>query len=191
MVATLLVAVSIKSNQRKHTEDSFYKFVYIATSAAHFGSQIWMTFASGLSLYFSLPRHHFGEVQKVLFPLYFTLTSILSLATLLARVRLAASDETTVVLTICFFMELFVRLYLCDPLVSLICKKNKMEASHGLGMEIGKLAQDSELFSSQEYVIVHKSFRRTHMWIALSNVICIALSTAHLYLAVSHISFAC
>lgn len=42
---------------------------------------------AGLSLYFSLPRHAFGEVQKVLFPKYFTLNSVLSFIVLVQFVR--------------------------------------------------------------------------------------------------------
>ncbi|KAL0268848.1 UNVERIFIED_CONTAM: hypothetical protein PYX00_010656 [Menopon gallinae] len=186
MLIALFIAASLhSSNNSDKSHNVVCKFVYAASTAAHFGSQIWMTFASGLSLYFSLPRHHFGEVQKVLFPLYFTLTSILSLATLLTHMRLISSLETTVVLTACFFLEFFVRLYLCGPLVRLICIKNEMEAKHGLGMEVGKLSHDSELFKSQEYVAVHKRFRKLHMFIAMSNIACIGFSTAHLYLSVS------
>lgn len=117
------------------------------------------------------------------------MTSLLSLVTLLSHMRLSQGNETTLVLSICFFTELFVRLYLCGPLVGLICVKNKMEAQHGLGMEVGKLSKDSDLFSKQDYVAVHNKFRRLHMSVAMSNVACIALSTVHLFLAVSHIEF--
>lgn len=41
----------------------------------------------GLSLYFALPRHTFGEVQRVLFPKYFTINTCLSLTTLLIFVK--------------------------------------------------------------------------------------------------------
>ena len=144
----------------------------------------------GLSLYFSLPRHHFGEVQKVLFPLYFTLTSILSLITLLAHLQLKTNSvQTTIMLAISFLIELFVRLYLCDPLVKLICLKNDMEAEHGLGMEIGKLSNDSSLFQSLDYIKIHNKFRRLHMLIAVSNILCIMFSIVHLYIAVSDVNF--
>lgn len=41
----------------------------------------------GLSLYFSLPRHNFGAVQRVLFPRYFALNAVLSMGTLLGFAR--------------------------------------------------------------------------------------------------------
>ena len=42
----------------------------------------WMLFFTGLVLFFSLPRHIFGKVQKCLFPKYFMLNSLLSAITL-------------------------------------------------------------------------------------------------------------
>lgn len=42
---------------------------------------------AGLSLYFALPRHTFGEVQRILFPRYFTINACLSLTTLLIFVK--------------------------------------------------------------------------------------------------------
>lgn len=41
------------------------------------------SFSSGLSLYFNLARHAFGDVQKILFPKYFSLNSLLSAITLI------------------------------------------------------------------------------------------------------------
>lgn len=41
----------------------------------------------GLTLYFALPRHTFGEVQRILFPRYFTINACLSFTTLLIFVK--------------------------------------------------------------------------------------------------------
>lgn len=64
-----------------------WTLIYLISFSTHFGAQIWMTFVSGLALYFNLPRHVFGNVQKVLFPKYFLLNSILSLVTLAIFLR--------------------------------------------------------------------------------------------------------
>lgn len=45
--AALFIAVSVNANQKKKSDDLVYKFIYAAATATHFGSQIWMTFASG------------------------------------------------------------------------------------------------------------------------------------------------
>lgn len=69
-----------------------WTLIYLVSFSTHFGAQIWMTFVSGLALYFSLPRHVFGNVQKVLFPKYFLLNSILSLVTLAIFLRTKNQD---------------------------------------------------------------------------------------------------
>lgn len=46
----------------------------------------------GLSLYFALPRHAFAEVQRVLFPRYFTINACLSLTTLIIFVKRHPAD---------------------------------------------------------------------------------------------------
>ena len=79
MIAFFVFPAEIEDNKPSRLTN----FVYLAAFATHLGAQIWMTFVSGLSLYFALPRHSFGCVQKVLFPKYFLLNSFLSLVTLL------------------------------------------------------------------------------------------------------------
>lgn len=69
------------NNVNENKQSKVSTFFYIGSYCIHFGTQIWMTFVSGLALYFALPRHIFGSVQKVLFPKYFALNSLLSLIT--------------------------------------------------------------------------------------------------------------
>ncbi|EAT32232.1 AAEL015657-PA, partial [Aedes aegypti] len=61
---------------------------YFGSFATHFGAQMWMTFVSGLALYFNLPRHTFGRVQEILFPKYFSMGTGLSVVTLLTFIKL-------------------------------------------------------------------------------------------------------
>lgn len=76
-----------KEVKTDHSKSLLIAFCYLACYGIHLGSQVWMTFVSGLSLYFSLPRHTFGSVQKVLFPKYFLTNSVLSFFTLMAFVK--------------------------------------------------------------------------------------------------------
>lgn len=64
-----------------------WTLLYLGSFSAHFGAQIWMTFVSGLALYFNLPRHTFGNVQQILFPKYFLINATLSLITLAIFLR--------------------------------------------------------------------------------------------------------
>lgn len=77
----------IPSEKRSNIESPIWSLLYLGSFSVHFGAQIWMTFVSGLSLYFALPRHTFGNIQKVLFPKYFLINSILSLVTLYVFLR--------------------------------------------------------------------------------------------------------
>lgn len=118
----------------------------------------------GLSLYFSLPRHDFGEVQKVLFPIYFTWSAILSLVAVSAQVRLTGLSITTALLAARFLLEVAVRVRCCAPLVDLISRKNAVEASHGLGREVtalqsGKLKQ-KQFTARQDPTMLSKEKKR-------------------------------
>ncbi|XP_018571263.1 transmembrane protein 205 [Anoplophora glabripennis] len=164
-----------------------WTLVYLGSFSAHFGAQIWMTFVSGLALYFTLPRHIFGNVQRVLFPKYFLINATLSLITLAIFLRTNNSNLRTAEIaiqasgmTICFLVELVIRLYLTPPLLALMVEKNTIEKRAGVGMEIGKL-NPGKLLNCPHYLQVHKQFRKVHMSIAILNIVTMACTMLHLY----------
>ncbi|CAH0562544.1 unnamed protein product [Brassicogethes aeneus] len=167
-------------------KSSLLTLVYLGSFSAHFGAQIWMTFISGLALYFSLPRHIFGSVQKVLFPKYFLLNAILSLITLVVflrhnkDLRVPEIFVQTIGMSICFFTELIIRLYLTPPLLTLITEKNQIEKSAGVGFEVGKV-DPGKLKHCPHYLKIHKKFRKVHMSIAIGNIVTMACTMLHLY----------
>lgn len=87
MVAISILGFLLYPSNHEDSHSRLTAFLYMGSYCVHFGSQIWMTFISGLSLYFSLPRHTFGKVQKVLFPKYFLFNAILSLTTVATFLR--------------------------------------------------------------------------------------------------------
>lgn len=162
-------------------------FIYLASFVIHFGAQIWMTFVSGLSLYFALPRHAFGEVQRVLFPRYFTINACLSLITLFIFVKhhpIYTWDAEIAVqvgaMSGAFFLELLIRLYLTPPLLQLIVQKNNFERAVGVGNEIGR-HNPGPLKNCTHYLKIHRAFRRVHVWIAMGNMLTMACTVLHLY----------
>jgi hypothetical protein len=187
-LAVIMVSLMMIPSERKTSlESPVWTVVYLGSFSAHFGAQIWMTFISGLSLYFALPRHTFGNIQKVLFPKYFLLNSVLSLITLYVFLRAHKYDlkstEISVqvgAMTLCFLIELLIRLYLTPPLLSLMTLKNRIEAQAGVGMEVGKLVPGN-LLNCPHYVTIHKAFRKVHMTIAIGNLITMACTMLHLY----------
>ncbi|XP_046383415.1 transmembrane protein 205 [Ischnura elegans] len=149
--------------------------LHLTAFATQFGSQIWMTFASGLSLYFSMPRHIFGQIQKVLFPLYFTLTGALSLVTIFTYSQLHPVQNNgptqMVAMCACFITQLFARLCLCPPLIRFMETKHKMES----------MASSGDITKCPRYMQYSISFRRTHSATALCNIFTMACTTFHLH----------
>ncbi|KAL3290378.1 hypothetical protein HHI36_023720 [Cryptolaemus montrouzieri] len=183
-IATLLLP---KSTDGPKDVSTLWTLIYLGSFSMHLGAQIWMTFISGLSLYFSIPRHTFGCIQKVLFPKYFLLNAVLSFITLSVFLKthsvLNANVETTtqaISMTLCFMIELVIRLYFTSPLLELISGKNEIERKAGVGMEIGKFNPGS-LSENADYMELHKSFRKIHMTIAIGNVITMGCTMLHLY----------
>ncbi|KAF7386729.1 hypothetical protein HZH66_011181 [Vespula vulgaris] len=191
MIAAVLFVTSIlvPSRDKIYVTNSsrITSFIYLASFVMHFGAQVWMTFVSGLSLYFALPRHTFGEVQRVLFPRYFTINACLSLITLLIFVKhhpIYTWDTELAIQVIgmsgAFFLELLIRLYLTPPLLQLIVQKNALERAAGVGNEIGR-HNPGPLKHCPHYLKIHNAFRRVHVSIAMGNMLTMACTVLHLH----------
>ncbi|KAF7388437.1 hypothetical protein HZH68_012379 [Vespula germanica] len=191
MIAAVLFVTSIlvPSRDKIYVTNSsrITSFIYLASFVMHFGAQVWMTFVSGLSLYFALPRHTFGEVQRVLFPRYFTINACLSLITLLIFVKhhpIYTWDTELAIQVIgmsgAFFLELLIRLYLTPPLLQLIVQKNALERAAGVGNEIGR-HNPGPLKHCPHYLKIHNAFRRVHVSIAMGNMLTMACTILHLH----------
>ncbi|XP_012525345.1 transmembrane protein 205 [Monomorium pharaonis] len=181
------VLLPVKGRMQAPSYSRMMSFIYLASFVIHFGAQIWMTFVSGLSLYFALPRHAFSEVQRVLFPRYFTINACLSLITLLIFVKQHPTYTWDTEITVqvgaisgAFFLELLIRLYLTPPLLQLIVQKNNFERAVGVGNEIGR-HNPGPLKNCTHYLKIHRAFRRVHVCIAMGNMLTMACTVLHLY----------
>ncbi|XP_057672530.1 transmembrane protein 205 [Diorhabda carinulata] len=187
-VSVIFIAYLMVPGKAHHKMSPFWNLIYLGSFSAHFGAQIWMTFVSGLALFFSLSRHTFGSVQQVLFPKYFLLNSVLSFITLFVFMKtnnkvLIDTWENfiqAVSISLCFLVELVVRLYFTPPLLRLIGIKHKIEKEAGVGLEVGKYDL-GKLRDCPYYLKIHKSFRKIHMTIAILNLVAMACTTLHLY----------
>uniref|UniRef100_A0A182PM54 TMEM205-like domain-containing protein n=1 Tax=Anopheles epiroticus TaxID=199890 RepID=A0A182PM54_9DIPT len=179
------------------------QIAYLGSFTIHFGAQIWMTFVSGLALYFSLPRHTFGLIQEVLFPKYFTLGTGLSTISLVSFVELRRSTRPELAgrnlahwdpvdllqiaaLALTASLELFVRLYLAPPMLRLMHEKHRIEADVSIGQEVGQFdgTDNGYLKRSRHYKTTHKKFRQIHMTTAILNMVSLSCTCVHLlYLA--------
>ncbi|XP_041975419.1 transmembrane protein 205 [Aricia agestis] len=159
-----------------------WRALYVTAVAAHLGTQIWMTLISGIVLYFSLPRHEFGRVQTVLFPVYYAFNAIMSLLAALAYYRtqcLTRFENTSWVqlalLLVVFSIEAYVRLWLVRPMLRAKHVKTQMEEAAGGGQEVGSLIL-GELAHCPRYIRVLKTFRAYHSSIAMGTLITLGCS---------------
>nr|NP_001259754.1 uncharacterized protein Dmel_CG32512, isoform B [Drosophila melanogaster]ADX64756.1 MIP18213p [Drosophila melanogaster]AGB95592.1 uncharacterized protein Dmel_CG32512, isoform B [Drosophila melanogaster] len=192
-VATAEAAASATAaSTRTATGGVMAALVFLGAFATHFGSQIWMTFVSGLSLYFSLPRHVFGQCQQILFPRYFALNAMLSLTMLVVYAKYFLSGWTTSAgiqmgsLALAAGIEVVVRLYLVPPMLQLMHEKYRIEDAIGSGQEVGSLVQ-GDLVDCPHYQRIHKGFRRIHMTIAIGNMTVMLTTCLQLYFLASKI----
>ncbi|XP_037727030.1 uncharacterized protein LOC119558000 [Drosophila subpulchrella] len=190
--ATATAASAAATSTRTATGGVLAALVFLGAFATHFGSQIWMTFVSGLSLYFSLPRHVFGQCQQILFPRYFALNAMLSLTMLVVYAKYFLSGWTTSAgiqmgsLALAAGIEVVVRLYLVPPMLQLMHEKYRIEDAIGSGQEVGSLVQ-GDLVDCPHYQRIHKGFRRIHMTIAIGNMTVMLTTCLQLYFLASKI----
>ncbi|KAI8035127.1 hypothetical protein M5D96_012072 [Drosophila gunungcola] len=146
----------------------------------------------GLSLYFSLPRHVFGQCQQILFPRYFALNAMLSLTMLVVYAKYFLTGWTTAAgiqmgsLALAAGIEVVVRLYLVPPMLQLMHEKYRIEDAIGSGQEVGSLVQ-GDLVDCPHYQRIHKGFRRIHMTIAIGNMTVMLTTCLQLYFLASKI----
>ncbi|KPI95172.1 Transmembrane protein 205 [Papilio xuthus] len=159
-----------------------WRALYVAAVATHLGAQIWMTLISGVVLYFSLPRHEFGRVQTVLFPVYYAFNAVVSLLAVLAYFRtqtLTHFQHTSwiqlALLLAVFSIEAYVRLRLVQPMLRAKHVKTQMEEAAGGGQEVGRLVM-GELAHCPRYIRVLKTFRAYHSTIAMGTMIALGCS---------------
>ncbi|KAL1115705.1 hypothetical protein AAG570_005995 [Ranatra chinensis] len=170
----------------------FMSSLFLISVSIHVGAQFWMTFISGLALYFSLPRHAFGDVQKVLFPKYFTLNTILSALTLVSFHRLHKGTvwqprhwvQLSAIGT-CFLLELIVRVYAVPLVVELMTAKIALERRvPGVGSEVGCNrvlgGSGGALSRCPFYNRLHSNFRRLHSIVAAVNIATMACTALQL-----------
>lgn len=167
--------------------------VYLGSFATHFGAQMWMTFVSGLALYFSLPRHTFGRCQEVLFPKYFLMNAMLSSATLITFAKINKDFDLRwtvqlIALSCCVIIESTIYLYFTPTLLRLMRAKYQFEQTIGSGKEVGYQREVAAGHRCPHYQEIHQNFRKVHMMCAIGNVIAICFSFIHLYYMASKIT---
>lgn len=168
-------------------------FVYLCSFSAHFGCQIWMTFVSGLALYFSLPRHTFGRCQEILFPKYFLLNAIFSCMTLITFAKFTSAKTPNlhrtlqvIAISLCALIEMIIYIYMTPTLLKYMRLKYQFEEHLGAGREVGH-QEKFQGIDNPSYRLINKKFRSFHLKCAVGNIICSMISFFHLYYIASNI----
>lgn len=189
IVAVVYLAFRLFPDSRRHATEAstLTRLLYIAAVSTIFGSQVWMTFVSGIALFLSVPRHVFAQVQQVLFPLYFLTNAVLMLVAVITYTRHHPTHlwdnhqmMQGAILVTCFLVNLGIRLYLAPVLTKLITVKMAIEREAGIGQEVGS-SNPGVLANCPHYMRLYRAFRRTHMTIAIGNIISMAATSLHLY----------
>ncbi|XP_054710936.1 transmembrane protein 205-like [Uloborus diversus] len=157
--------------------------LYLASFATHFGTQIWMTFISGIVLFFKLPRKIFGLVQRHLFPNYFLLNSVLGFLTLwIFILQNPESITQRWALAICFLCDLSGMMYIVPDMIETMTERAKLEEAAGIGQEVvGRFTPTEKLKSCPGYSALHARFRRFHGLCAIVNMLAMVCNMIHMY----------
>ncbi|XP_071143117.1 transmembrane protein 205-like [Mytilus edulis] len=166
-----------------------WTFWHFFSFAIHYGSQFWMTFIAGMAMFLTLPRFWFGEGQKLLFPMYFALSFVMSSMTLATYIQLHMDSgmefKEVLSLSMAVFSSLVNSYYLSDRIVETTTKRFGLEKDSGTAYEIG-FVDLSKLRENPEYFIADKTFRFYHHLSWLSNMTGFCANTIYLYFLSSH-----
>ncbi|KAK0180297.1 hypothetical protein PV327_005956 [Microctonus hyperodae] len=184
-----------KINNANESHSKLLSLIYLTSFALHMGSQFWMTFVSGLSLFFALPKRDFSEVQRILFPRYFTLNTCFSITTLVIFLKYHAFHTWNVEISIqigalftAFFLELVIRLYLTPPLIGLLSAKVAIEKAAGIGTKVNSHSL-GPLENCPHYIKMNRAFRKIHTIIAIGNILTMVCTVIHLNYMAGKICF--
>ncbi|KFM68666.1 Transmembrane protein 205, partial [Stegodyphus mimosarum] len=173
----------LTAGDRSPSTSRSYTFLYLASFATHFGTQIWMTFISGIVLFFKLPRKIFGLVQRHLFPKYFLLNSILGFLTL--WVFILQNPESVLqrwALAVCFLCDLSGMVYIVPDMIQTMGERGKMEEEAGVGQDVvGRFKPCDKLRACPKYSTLHTRFRRFHGACAIVNMLAMACNAIHMH----------
>ncbi|KAL5456979.1 hypothetical protein EMCRGX_G034208 [Ephydatia muelleri] len=186
-MGAFLVQVDFKSAEFTGT---LVRLVHLAAFSAWLGTQIWVTFFAGITMFRILSRKNFSAVQGVLFPKYFALGVILvGIAMVTFILDNPAATWTTqnkiqvTCLTVCL-LSTGLNLVYVEPQASHVQRaKLKIEAEEGADQCIGKVDPDKlkVLETNAHYVALSKKFGMLHALSSISNLIGLASQVLHIW----------
>ncbi|XP_031553001.1 transmembrane protein 205-like [Actinia tenebrosa] len=188
----LMLALSLSSRiseevRRGSILSTVTRFTHLFAFGTWLGIQFWATFIAGVTMYFNMGRHAFGELQSKLFPKYFFSGACLTAITLATYCLIhpiqhwEGKDKIQslglLVSLICCMMNY---MYLEPTTTRLMDKRYAFEKERGYGQEIGPIP-DNKLKNDEEYLKITKSFACVHGFSSMANLMSYAGCLLHLW----------
>mmetsp|Transcript_4363 Transcript_4363/g.11486 ORF Transcript_4363/g.11486 Transcript_4363/m.11486 type:complete len:220 (+) Transcript_4363:59-718(+) len=138
-----------------------------------FGSQVWVSLVSGITMFRTVPRHTFGKLQSKLFPAYFQLSTICSSLLTIATAALMPSNR---LLHTCAGLSLASSLvnlvYLEPQTTATMYERHAIERELGIGVSMKDAPATVEMAKANtELQRLNKKFGMYHGISSLSNLI--------------------
>ncbi|XP_078661409.1 transmembrane protein 205-like [Branchiostoma floridae x Branchiostoma belcheri] len=194
IVASFLFFPGQGTGDEKGSSGTLVKFLHLFCVSAHFGTQVWVTFVAGLTMFHNLPRHTFGHIQGHLFPKYFTMGSVLGLVAMVTYMyeyhhgNLTTHQQVEFGILVAVFVSALLNAAFIGPIsLDIMNQQYTIEKEHGHGHEIGthpagKIQQD------QKYQSVRKRFFMYHGISSLVNMVALVGNGVHVYYLASQLA---
>ncbi|KAK8968320.1 hypothetical protein KSP40_PGU008275 [Platanthera guangdongensis] len=157
---------------------SLAKLAHLLCFATSFGASLWVTFIGGIIMFKVLPRHHFGNLQSKMFPVFFTLISVCAMSSVAAFAYLhpwksASSLERYqlgfLLSSLSFSLS---NLLVFTPMtVEMMKKRHKVERELGIGEEVGWSKNMEVVKANPKLASMKNKFRMIHSLSSLANVL--------------------
>ncbi|CAD5116403.1 DgyrCDS5295 [Dimorphilus gyrociliatus] len=200
--SSAIVAMSVyynrKGSVRLDYPSTALSVTHLLTTGGWFGTQIWVTFVAGLTMFHNLPRHLFGDVQSRLFPKYFSfgvLSNAVCICTYFLHHSINNLETRGFIQISAMGLSLLSNcanlLYFLPATREVALRKNKIEKEYGLDTHVGPVSQTQfdELFQKEpDFKKHYKTFMRYHGYSALLNIVSLVGSVVHLYCLAGNLS---
>ena len=181
--------------------DDMSKFLNVASISTSFGTHIWVGSVAGITMFRSLKRRTFGNVQSKLFPKYASLNtacSFIALATFLKLRNLSPTESISVIggtleggaLISCLISNVLNSIYFIPATTNLMFLLHKRERELGLEDKVGGTSpMKTEPNATEEDKKVLKKFNIHHGISMLLSLVSVGGCGVYLYYIAKNVSY--
>ncbi|XP_076437816.1 transmembrane protein 205-like [Babylonia areolata] len=179
--------------RRMDSSSTAVAMLHLGAFTANLGAQLWVTLVAGLTMFYNLPRHMFGQVQSRLFPMFFLwslVTSAVALATFITLHPFESWENSHLVQALCMLINFLAGSINCLIIAPIIVKNMvaafDIEVAAGLRDVIGYANFHEMKKSNPDYAACYRKFRRGHGASVSLTMLSIFANFVLLYYVASH-----